>query len=468
MKNKKKGVLGMEKEKKRSYILCMVTAIVLCILLSISPLFRKNVNAASGNTISLTLYTDNTMQLYVGGTIKSGNWKSSNTKIATVSKKGLIKTKNKAGKAVITVKIGKQLYQCNLTVKKDNSVVKLDRTSATLNGYNKSVQLKASVKSKKKIYFRSTNTSVAKVSSKGLITPVRNGKCDIIAYVDDNIYRSKRCSVTVKNCPVPAAEKTKYNYKVYVLDELGEDGWFNLVPRLIYIKTNNPNMDSIDIFNDNFDVCASNLEITGYADLDYSDMDSESRILKVSGGYLMNMIFCGEESLPSYTGYIVLKENNKIAANIKCTVHDVGYMEKQAVKKIVRTVSKEGMTPFDKMQAAVDYIESKNPRYYWNDGMYLYRFATDLDDCLWFYHWRFDSLVTPTVLCEIAEEIGGFDKISNLYYEGDWSEHWYAKVTIGKESRRYTFCPMSGTGYIKNPTEKTLSFSDISKYTRIY
>ena len=153
---------------------------------------------------------------------------------------------------------------------------------------------------------------------------------------------------------------------------------------------------------------------------------------------------------------------------MQCTVHNINYESKQAVKRIVNTVSKDGMTPFDKMQAFVDYVESKHPRYYWNNGEYLYKFAADTDDSLWFYNWRFDSLVTPTVLYQAAEEIGGFDEIKNLYYDGSWSEHWYAQVRIGNDTRKYTFCPMSSSGYIENPSSRKVNFGDLSKFTRIY
>lgn len=462
----------MTKEKgsknKKAHILYAISAVALCIMLTLSPLLQREAYAASVETISYTMYSDSYVQLWVHGKIRKGTWKSSDPKIATVSNKGMVKSKSKAGKTVISVKLGKTLYKCNLTVKKDNKVVKLNKSSIVLNGYDESFQLKASTTPKMKIRFYSSNSSVAKVSSTGLITPVRDGKCEITAYVDNRNYRSNFCTVTVKNCPVPALEKTKYKYELYVLDDLGEDGWFHDIERPIFIKTNNPDMKSIDIFNDDWDLCASNIEITGYADLDYTGIDEDHRIIKVPGGYLMNIIFGGKNSAPLYTSHIVLTENGKIAVKAKCTVRNPSYLEKRAVKNIVNTISKEGMTPFDKMQAAVDYIESKNPRYYWNDGVHLYKFATEIDDSLWFYNWKFDSLVTPIVLCEIAREIGGFDKISNLYYEGDWSEHWYAEVTIGNESRRYTFCPMDYTGYIENPTANKLSFLDTSKYTRIY
>ena len=66
----------------------------------------------------------------------------------------------------------------------------------------------------------------------------------------------------------------------------------------------------------------------------------------------------------------------------------------------------------------------------------------------------------------IAKEIGGFDKISNLYYDGNWSEHWYARVTIGNQTKDYTFCPDVSTGDIEEIQK--INFMDTSKMTKIY
>ena len=66
----------------------------------------------------------------------------------------------------------------------------------------------------------------------------------------------------------------------------------------------------------------------------------------------------------------------------------------------------------------------------------------------------------------MAKEIGGFDKISNLYYDGSWNEHWYARVTIGNQSKDYTFCPDMSTGNIGEIQK--INFLDTSKMTKIY
>lgn len=461
----------MKKGKEKLHILQFVFAVILAIVISISPITTQNAKAATVKTYSTTMYTNDEIQLGLDYTQKNVKLKSSNTKIATISKTGWIKTKSKPGKVVITVKYPKVTYRYNITVKKDKYAVIINKSSLTLNGYNDSFQLKASSPSKKKILFKSRSEDVAKISSDGVITPVKNGRCRIIAYIQyKNIYRQKECMVTVKGCPVPAAEKTKYTYELYAMDGLNNDGWFNLVERPIFIKTKNPDINSIDVYCDDYDTSATTLEVTGYDDLDYSGLRSDKRLLKVPGGYVVNIIFfsSANESVPSYSSYIAIKEKEKVAINMRCTVHNVDYESKQAVKRIVNTVSKDGMTPFDKMQAFVDYVESKHPRYYWNNGEYLYKFAADTDDSLWFYNWRFDSLVTPTVLYQAAEEIGGFDEIKNMYYDGSWSEHWYAQVRIGNDTRSYTFCPMASSGYIENLSSRKVNFGDLSKFTRIY
>lgn len=438
---------------------------VLCFLLMLVP--GTVVSGASANITSYTMQTDSEMQFWLNGSIRKGKWKSSNTKIATVSDKGYVRTKSTAGKTVISVRLGGTLYKCNLTVIKEKLGIKINKKSITLDGYSDKFKLKASTNSKRKLYYMTSNPSVARISAKGVITPVRNGTCEIVVTVNDYSLRQKTCKVTVKNCPAPAPQKSKYSYEVYVLDPLGADGWFMDQTRPIYIKTDNPNMDSVDIFNDDFDLFGASTNVGGYADLDYSQMDDGKWTHKVPGGYVKFILFSRRTDAPSYTGYITITENEKPVKNIRCTVQNTYYLEKQMIKKIADIASKQGSTPFDKMQAAVDYIESKHPRYYTNDGMNMYQYATDISESLWFYTWRFDSLDTPTILCAIAKEIGGFDKISNLYYDGDWSEHWYAEVTVGNEKRRYTFCPFSGSGYVENPTAKKIDFNNTAKFIKV-
>ena len=81
---------------------------VLCFLLMLVP--GTVVSGASANITSYTMQTDSEMQFWLNGSIRKGKWKSSNTKIATVSDKGYVRTKSTAGKTVISVRLGGTLY----------------------------------------------------------------------------------------------------------------------------------------------------------------------------------------------------------------------------------------------------------------------------------------------------------------------------------------------------------------------
>ena len=68
------------------------------------------------NKKSISLQVGKTYKLKVKGTKKKAKWSSNKKKVATVSKKGVVKGK-KAGKAKITAKVGKKKYVCKVTVK---------------------------------------------------------------------------------------------------------------------------------------------------------------------------------------------------------------------------------------------------------------------------------------------------------------------------------------------------------------
>lgn len=85
-----------------------------------------NADAASKyrlNKTTVKVTTGKTVRLKVKNSGKKRvKWKSNNRKIATVSSKGLVKGK-KAGKTVITAKIGKKRLKCRVTVKKAKKIV---------------------------------------------------------------------------------------------------------------------------------------------------------------------------------------------------------------------------------------------------------------------------------------------------------------------------------------------------------
>ena len=124
-------------------------------------------------------------QVYVGkkATIKvtktkvtgKVTFKSSNKKVATVNSKGVI-TGKKAGKAVITVKVGK--YTKKLTVKVKRPSFKLVKSSVKLKkGKKTTIRVKAAPVSK--VTYKTSNRKVATVNSKGVVTAKKKGTAKI-------------------------------------------------------------------------------------------------------------------------------------------------------------------------------------------------------------------------------------------------------------------------------------------------
>ncbi len=126
-------------------------------------------------------------------------YKTSKSSVAKVSSKGVI-TAVKAGSATITAyfKYKGKTYSrtCKVTVK--NPSISLNKYSATLY-IGSTTTLKPKTFPSAKVYYKTSKSSVAKVSSKGVITGVKAGSATITAYFKykGKTY-SKTCKVAVK------------------------------------------------------------------------------------------------------------------------------------------------------------------------------------------------------------------------------------------------------------------------------
>ena len=169
---------------------------------------KQLATSISLNKTSETLYMGNTLQLiatvYPSTTSdKSVSWSSSNTAVATVSSDGLVTPKS-TGTATITVRTedGSNLTaQCIVTVKQYATSITLSETDISINTGN-TFQLSATVlpstTSNPSVTWSSSNTSVATVSSTGLVTAKSTGEAAITAKTADGSNLSASCNVTVK------------------------------------------------------------------------------------------------------------------------------------------------------------------------------------------------------------------------------------------------------------------------------
>jgi uncharacterized protein YjdB len=122
-------------------------------------------------------------------------WKSSNKKIAMVSKNGKI-TAKRAGTVYITATVGNKTTKCKVTVKEP--YIKLNKAAITLKAVGSEYTLKTKVSTNLKtstIKWKSSNKKVVQVSDKGELLATGKGTATITAYIGKV---KAKCKITVK------------------------------------------------------------------------------------------------------------------------------------------------------------------------------------------------------------------------------------------------------------------------------
>ncbi len=186
----------------------------------------KKVTGITLNKTSAKLYLDGKLTLKAtvapsDATVKNVTWKSSNTKVAKVSSKGVV-TPVAPGNVTISCKTedGGFTAKCTVAVKREVTKITLNKSSVSVSA-GKTVTLKPTLSpsnaTDKTVTWKSSNTKIAKVSSKGVITGVGRGTATITATTENGL--SKTCKVTVSQ-PVTGVDISKNIATVYAGEKL--------------------------------------------------------------------------------------------------------------------------------------------------------------------------------------------------------------------------------------------------------
>ncbi len=163
-------------------------------------LSETEVTSRIGNKVQLraTITPDN-------ATIQDVTWKSSNTKVATVTDNGLVTMKAAGTASIICTSVDNPNVQafCNVTVLKAVSGVSLDIDSKEMyvgENYRMTYLVTPSDASTPEVIWTSTNTAVVAVDATGMLTAKGVGQAEIIIKTVDGSYMDL-CTIVVKQKP---------------------------------------------------------------------------------------------------------------------------------------------------------------------------------------------------------------------------------------------------------------------------
>ena len=172
--------------------------------IAVTNLPAKQLTLKKGKTFTLKSKVTVT-----GKASKKVTYKTSNKKIVTVNAKGKITAKKKGTAKIYVISKANKKKKCTITVTVGTPVtkVKLNKTKSTMT-VGKKQTLKATVTPKKAsnkaVVWKSSNTKVATVSGKGVVTAKKAGTVTITATAKDGSGKKAACKITVKNQVKPA------------------------------------------------------------------------------------------------------------------------------------------------------------------------------------------------------------------------------------------------------------------------
>ena len=187
---------------------------------AVSNLPAKQLTLKKGKTFTLK------PKVTVTGKIsKKVTYKTSNKKVVAVNAKGKITAKKKGTAKIYVISKADKQKKCTITVTVGTPVtkVKLNKTKSTMT-VGKKQTLKATVTPKKAsskaVVWKSSNTKVATVTSKGVVKAKKAGTVTITATAKDGSGKKATCKVTVKKKTVNPAPITPTPVEPVVIKSL--------------------------------------------------------------------------------------------------------------------------------------------------------------------------------------------------------------------------------------------------------
>lgn len=296
--------------------------------------------------------------------------------------------------------------------------------------------------------------------------------------VDNGVYTygpwTETRNVTCNTFRTKVDRPAQYTYELYFMDNLGATVYTETI-KAIYIKTDNPDLTSIDLAANGESILGRITTWGGgqyYADVEYLDVtDYDEALHKVPGGYL------GMLSVPEAGNLNVeVREANgegyTVAKTFRLQVQDYDAARDQWMDSVIAAHTTGDMNPKQKMDAIEAYLASEEAgfRYVTVQGDYLVSLAAQ-PNAPCFVSKRWDSATSPAMLERFANRIGGFEKVHNCYGDyprGTWEWSYYHHqiyVIYNGETTYYTVCPTSDTGDVG--IVQKIDFSNVSKLRKV-
>ena len=281
-------------------------------------------------------------------------------------------------------------------------------------------------------------------------------------------YNTSGCSVFV---PKSGADTTsKYTYEVKIINTYNEFyNTANTAP-FFYIKTNNPNGDSIRLnWSPDPEGLTENVISTGY----YRDLKGTQvgNMQKVQGGYVCQFY-------PQKTGfYTVLVREIKpqfldnplyadsslyycyeTNASVTVTIKDYKKTGVEWINGLIKKYTKPGMTPKEKFEAVIygEFVNGSRYRYPTTiKGEQGYAFMLKEQGAMWQNH-QLNSSTSPGLLCDIGNIIGY--PVKRVSYDLSHPDH---DAVVDSSGKYYSICPPVYTGQID---KEDIEYIDFSKY----